>query len=187
MEQFYRLSAVLDYDGQVLARMTSLANRAGCRLNGLSWTNGKPADRSRLVLDVEGSSEAVDELSRNLNQVTGQEVNISDHGGDSLDWELLLVRVTTHRDGADEMLQVADLFGATLLSSDDGRLVFQVSGPAGRLAAFTKSMSGFGRLEVGRSGPVNLTRCQFSDMDRQGETGSAVPAFADEMVHWAEA
>lgn len=186
MEKCYRLSTVLDYDGQVVARMTSLANRTGCNMTGLNWSGGRLESKSRLEVELLGEQQPVLEFQDGLAAMAnGAEVEMLDPSDNPLDWELALVRVRTGEETREEMFQMASLFGASLLTDDGTRLVFQACGPSGRLAAFTKAMARFGRLEVGRSGRVKLAPCRSGR--ETGDPAKVSDFVMEEAFHWAEA
>ena len=72
--------------------------------------------------------------------------------------DLALVKVSGEGEKRVEALRIADAFRARVIDSSRSSFIFELTGSAQKLDAFTEIMSELGLVEVARTGAVALSR-----------------------------
>jgi acetolactate synthase-1/3 small subunit len=70
----------------------------------------------------------------------------------------MLIKVKCDRETRSEVIQIADIFHASIAHVEHEALVIEFSGTSEKLDAFTELMSKFGIVESARAGKVALAR-----------------------------
>ena len=78
--------------------------------------------------------------------------------GESVDRELVLMRVTISPDTRAEIMQVCDIFRAKIVDVQPSSLTIEVTGDEGKVEKFIELMQAFGVQELTRTGKVALAR-----------------------------
>ena len=78
--------------------------------------------------------------------------------GPHLERELALVKVKGTGDKRVEALRLADVFRAKVIDAKTDSFVFEVTGNSDKVTTFINLMENLGRVDVGRTGTVAMTR-----------------------------
>jgi acetolactate synthase I/III small subunit len=78
--------------------------------------------------------------------------------GPHLERELALVKVKGTGEKRVEALRLADVFRAKVIDAKTDSFVFEVTGNSDKVTTFINLMESLGRVDVGRTGTVAMTR-----------------------------
>jgi acetolactate synthase-1/3 small subunit len=80
------------------------------------------------------------------------------HAGESVDRELVLVKVAVDSQSRSEVMQVTDIFRAKIVDVQPKSLTIEITGNDSKVEKFLDLMSGFGVQEITRTGQVAMPR-----------------------------
>ncbi|MFN2322668.1 MAG: acetolactate synthase small subunit [Trueperaceae bacterium] len=143
----------------VLVRIAGLFARRGYNIESLSVAQTHEAGMSRTTFVVTGEDDRLEQMEKQLQKLIDV-VKVIDHSdGPYVDRELMLIKVAVRTpDDRVEMRQIAQDFRARIVDVARDALTFEVTGDAGKTAAFIEQMRAFGVLELIRTGRVALPR-----------------------------
>ena len=145
----------------VLTRVASLFARRSFNIESLAVGPTERSDRSCITIRVDASEVSIDQVMKQLyklvnvlkvNQMTTE---------DSIERELLLVKVTANADKRGELIHLAEVFGARVSDVGAQALVFEIVEHPDKLAPFEELLRPYGIKEThGRSpcAPRTATR-----------------------------
>jgi acetolactate synthase I/III small subunit len=80
------------------------------------------------------------------------------HAGESVDRELVLVKVAVDSQSRAEVMQVTDIFRGKIVDVQPKSLTIEITGNDSKVEKFLDLMSGFGVQEITRTGQVAMPR-----------------------------
>jgi acetolactate synthase-1/3 small subunit len=78
--------------------------------------------------------------------------------GQTIDRELVLVKIRADAKTRPEILQIKEIFRAKIANLAHDSLIVEVTGDEAKIAAFLGLLEPFGILEIARTGSLALTR-----------------------------
>ena len=164
----HTLSVLVENQPGVLARIAGLFSRRGFNIESLAVGPTERENRSRVTLRVDCSEHSVDQVAKQLyklinvlkvNQMTTE---------DSIERELLLVKVTANPDKRSELIHLAEVFGARVSDVGAQALVFEIVEHPDKLASFEEMLRPYGIKETVRTGRIAMRRAHGERRDREG-------------------
>lgn len=152
------LSILVDNTAGVLSRVSGLFSRRGYNIDSL--TVGVTADPkfSRMTVVCSGDDLVLDQITKQLDKL----VDVRDikvlHSGESVNRELVLVKVRADAAQRKNVIAVADIFRAKIIDVGKESLIVELTGSQNKLEAFVELLEGYEILELGRTGITGLSR-----------------------------
>lgn len=152
------LSILVDNTAGVLSRVAGLFSRRGYNIDSL--TVGVTADPkfSRMTVVCSGDELILDQITKQLEKL----VDVRDIKvllpGDSVNRELILVKVKTSVEQRQNVIAVADVFRAKIVDIGPESLIVELTGNKNKLEAFISLLEGYEILELARTGITGLSR-----------------------------
>ncbi len=147
-----------DDEPGVLTRVASLIRRRGFNIHSLTVgpTERPGLSRMTIVVDTDAPRvrQAVEHLRKLVNVLEVQQ--LGEHPKVLRD--LALVRVAAGPETRSEVLQLAQVFRATVVDIAEDSLVIECTGSLGKIEALVDTLRPFGILELGRTGAVAMAR-----------------------------
>ncbi|MBP6806122.1 MAG: acetolactate synthase small subunit, partial [Chloroflexi bacterium] len=84
--------------------------------------------------------------------------------------ELVLVKVQASNGNRSQVMQIVDIYRASIIDVDLDSMIVQIVGPEDRVESFVKLLSNFGIAEMVRTGRVAMVRGGKSEKQVQMET-----------------
>ena len=144
----------------VLARIAGLFARRGFNIDSLAVCATEDPTVSRMTVVTIGDERQLEQIIKQLNKLIDV-INIFDHTGDDLvERETALVKARATLDNRSEIMQLATVFGAEVvsISPQDETMIVEITGEADRVDAFLETLQKFEILEMVRTGRVALVR-----------------------------
>lgn len=152
------LSLLVDNTAGVLSRVAGLFSRRGYNIDSL--TVGVTADPrySRITVVCSG-----DELI--LQQITNQLAKLVDvrdikvlEQGNSVNRELVLIKVLADDDNRRNVISLVDIFRAKVIDVAKESLIIELTGTIDKISAFIEMLDGYEIAELARTGITGLSR-----------------------------
>ena len=187
MNGMYQFNALVNNENNLLNDLMGLVASSGGQVCHLNLAPAKGANLESLTMVVKGTSGSAEKVVQRmevLDGVCGVTMAEQEKGWDR---ELVLLKVKARPDGYSHVVQLASVFGATVLSEGRNWVVLMAAGPSDRVDAFVHNLEPYGILEMGRTGQVTMVpfECSVKETDRTLDLRD-LASQTGETVHLAE-
>ena len=153
------LSVLVENSAGVLSQVTRLFSRKGYNIESLAVGVTDDPAVSRITIILRGTDRMLTLLESQLSKLLPV---ISVHRLDrssAIYREFLLVKVRAEdKDDRDEIIQIANIFRASVVDISKNTLMLQLSGDSSKTEAILKLLGDFGIMEMARTGMIALER-----------------------------
>ena len=159
----HTLSVLVDNEAGVLSQVSRLFTRKGYNIESLAVGTTDEPDVSRITIEVmadDGQARQIIQQLRKLFPVHSVKELHPDH---AIRRELVLIKVSAaSRDVRNEVIQIANIFRATIIDVAKESLTIALIGDESKAMAIQNLLQEFGILELARTGMVALERGQYT-------------------------
>jgi acetolactate synthase I/III small subunit len=154
----HTLSVLVENKPGVLSHVAGLFSRRAFNIASLAV--GPTADEkvSRITIVVDSESTSVDQVAKQLDKLVRVLKVVELHRGAAVERELALIKVHAEPARRGELLEIARVFGASVVDMTPTTLVLEAVSSPGKLDALLAMLGSYGISEIVRSGRVALTR-----------------------------
>ena len=150
------LSVLVENKPGVLARVSSMFARRGFNIHSL--TVGPAADPGLSTMTVVVDDENVEQILKQLRKLVNT-IKVTDlDPEDSIEREIMLVRVTADASQRSELLEAATVFKAKAVDVGTNSITFEVAGSPDKVNDFLELLRPYGLIELVKSGWIALAR-----------------------------
>ncbi|WP_116952441.1 acetolactate synthase small subunit [Jiangella endophytica] len=162
----HTLSVLVENKPGVLARIAALFSRRGFNIDSLAVgpTEHPAVSRMTVVVDVEDSP--LEQVTKQLNKLVNVLKIVELDPGQSVQRELVLVKVRTDNETRPHVLQTVELFRAKVVDVAADAVTIEATGSSDKLSALLKVLEPYGIRELVQSGVVAVGRGSRSITDR---------------------
>ena len=162
----HTLSVLVENKPGVLARVSGLFSRRGFNIESLAVgpTEHEEISRITILVGVEGA--ALEQVTKQLNKLVEVIKIVELDERDSVERELLLVKVRADADSRGQVLDAVQLFRAKVVDVAPDAVTIEVTGNAAKLRDFLAVVEPFGVRELVQSGMVAIGRGSRSITER---------------------
>ena len=158
MKKKHTISALVENQPGVLARIVGLISGRGFNIETLSVAPTLESNLSRLTMTVPGDDRVLAQVTKQLNKLIDV-IKVTDlTQGRYLIRELVLVEVQAPSKSRSEIAILAELFDAKVVSIQLKSLTVQMNGNTERVNDFLKLLKPFGILDLSRTGVIAVSR-----------------------------
>ena len=142
----------------VLTRVAGLFMRKGFNIDSLAVGETEAPQFSRMTITLQGEESAREQIIRQLKKLHNvkQVKLLSD--GETVERELLLVKVRNMPETRTEVMAAADVYRGKIIDYSTDSMVIEVTGEPLKIQAFIDVMQPIGIMEMCRTGIVALSR-----------------------------
>lgn len=152
----HTLSVLVEDKAGVLARVSSLLARRGFNIHSLAVGPTSDPQLSRMTIVVEAPE--LEQVKKQLNKLVNV-VKITElDPTDSVEQEVMLIRVAAGSGKRTEVLELAQIFGAEVVDVSPSSIMFSMTGPPGKVNDLLELLRPYGIVELVKSGRVALAR-----------------------------
>jgi acetolactate synthase-1/3 small subunit len=151
----HTISVLVEDKPGVLARVASLCSRRGFNIHSLAVGPIHETGRSRITLVVD--AEQMEQISKQLNKMVNVLKVTELAPEESVEREVMLIRVRADTAHRAEVLAAAAPFEAETVDIDTGSVAFHVTGHPRKLARFLDLMRPYGISDLVKSGRIVLS------------------------------
>lgn len=154
----HTLSVLVEDKPGVLARVSSLLARRGFNIHSLAVGPSHEDGMSKMTIVVEAPE--LEQVKKQLHKLINV-VKITElESGQSIEREVMMVRVSTPPGKRSEVLEVAAIFKAIAVDVGHTTICFQVSGEPSKINDFLDLVRPYGIVDLVKSGRIALARDQ---------------------------
>jgi acetolactate synthase-1/3 small subunit len=156
----HTIAVLVDNEPGVLARVIGLFSGRGYNIESLTVAEvDRGNSLSRITIVTSGTPMIIEQIKAQLSRlVPVHKVHDLTDEGPFVERELALIKVVGRGEARIESLRLADVFRARVIDSTTESFVFEMTGSAEKLNAFTALMEPLGLVEVSRTGAVAIAR-----------------------------
>ena len=152
------ISVLVQNKSGVLARVAGLFSGRGFNIDSLCVAETQDPTKSRMTIVAQGDDRVLEQVNKQLNKLIDV-IKVTDfEGGEYVDRELLLVKVSVTSSTRPEVMQIVDIFRARIVSVNHNSLIVEVTGDESKVAAFIDLLQTFGIKEITRTGKIAMSR-----------------------------
>ena len=150
------LSVLVENKPGVLARVSSMFARRGFNIHSLAVGPAADPELSMMtvVVDAENLEQVLKQLRKLINTIKVTELNPDD----SIEREVMLVRVAADAAQRGELLEAAGVFKAKAVDVGTNSITFEVTGSPDKVNDFLELLRPYGLIELVKSGWIALAR-----------------------------
>ena len=154
----HTLVALVEDKPGVLNRMASLFRRRGFNIESIAVGHSEVPHLSRVTIVVDGATTMVEQVRKQLDKVIDV-VRVSDITGDNtVARELALIKVKATSSTRSEIIEIVDIFRASIVDVASGSLTIEVTGDEEKINSLLNLLRSFGIKEIARTGRIAMTR-----------------------------
>lgn len=152
------LSVKVEDESGTLTRIAGLFARRGFNIESLAVGPAEEIGISRITMVINGDKQTIEQLIKQLYKlVSVLEINNLTNVP-SVERELVLIKIQALPQNRTDILNLAEIFRAKIVDVAFNSLILEISGDPGKIAAFEKSLSKYGTLEIAKTGKIALSR-----------------------------
>ncbi|MCM4076737.1 acetolactate synthase small subunit [Paractinoplanes hotanensis] len=154
----HTLSVLVENKPSVLARVSGLFSRRGFNIDSLAVGETENPDVSRITIVVNADSSPLEQVTKQLNKLVNVLKIVELDPQQSVQRELLLVKVRADRSQRSQVLETVELFRAKVIDVAPDTLTIEATGNPDKLDALLRDLEPYGIKEMVQSGLVAIGR-----------------------------
>lgn len=154
----YTIAVLVRNQFGVLNRVTSMFRRRQFNINSLTVSETESDKYSRITVTYEGDPSLNHQIVNQLNKLHDVCRVKELSGDDSVNCELMLIKVKNEPETREDIRTAADAFKAEIVDYTKESITMRITGDSKRIDAFIKLMKDYSILEICRTGIVSLER-----------------------------
>ncbi len=162
----HTLSVLVENKPGVLARIAGLFSRRGFNIESLAVGPTEHAEVSRMTIVDNVEDSPLEQVTKQLNKLVEVIKIVELDPVSSVNRELVLVKVAATAETRGQILDVVQLFRATVIDVATDALTIQATGNAGKIEDLLRILEPFGVRELVQSGMVAIGRGSRSISER---------------------
>jgi acetolactate synthase I/III small subunit len=162
----HTLSVLVEDKPGVLARIASLWARRGFNIDSLAVGPTEHVGISRMTVVVTVEDTPLEQVTKQLNKLVNVIKIVELDPGQSVQRELMLVKVKADLETRSHVLETVQLFRAKVVDVAPDAVTIEATGNADKLEALLRVLEPFGIRELVQSGLVAIGRGSRSIADR---------------------
>jgi acetolactate synthase I/III small subunit len=152
------LSILVENKPGVLTRIAGLFARRGFNIDTLAVGPTDDDAISRITLTLDGAVHPIDQVTKQLHKLINV-LKIRDlEPVETLARELALFKVSADGPARGEVMQICEIFRATVVDVSKRSVTVEVTGDCNKVDAFEALVRPFGLIEMARTGEIAISR-----------------------------
>ena len=154
----HTISVLVENKFGVLTRIAGMFSGRGFNIDTLNVGPTLDPSTSRMTITVRGDDTVLEQVTKQLRKLVDV-IEVQDFmEGESVDRELVLMRVGVDAATRSEVMQVCDIFRAKIIDVQRKNLSIEITGNESKISKFIALMSQFGITDLTRTGRIALAR-----------------------------
>jgi acetolactate synthase-1/3 small subunit len=154
----HTISVLVENKFGVLTRIAGMFSGRGFNIDTLNVGPTLDPSTSRMTITVRGDDTVLEQVTKQLRKLIDV-IEVQDFmEGESVDRELVLMRVSVDPNTRSEVMQVCDIFRAKIIDVQRKNLSIEITGNESKISKFIALMSQFGITDLTRTGRIALAR-----------------------------
>jgi acetolactate synthase-1/3 small subunit len=154
----HTLSVLVENKFGVLTRIAGMFSGRGFNIDTLNVGPTLDSATSRMTIVVRGDDSVLEQVTKQLRKLIDV-IELQDFKDDqSVDRELVLMRVSVNPQSRAEVMQLCDIFRAKIIDVQRNNLSIEITGDESKIGKFIFLMEPFGISDLTRTGKIALAR-----------------------------
>jgi acetolactate synthase-1/3 small subunit len=154
----HTLSVLVENKFGVLTRIAGMFSGRGFNIDTLNVGPTLDPSTSRMTIVVRGDDSVLDQVTKQLRKLVDV-IELQDFNeNQSVDRELVLLRVSVNPQSRAEVMQLCDIFRAKIIDVQRNNISIEVTGDESKISKFIFLMEPFGISDLTRTGKIALAR-----------------------------
>jgi len=162
----HTLAVLVENKPGVLARVASLFSRRGFNIDSLAVGPTENDEISRMTIVVNSDDIPLEQVTKQLNKLINVIKIVELDAAQSVQREIILIKVRTDSAARSHVLEIVQLFRAKVVDVATDAVTVEATGTADKLEALIRVLEPFGIRELVQSGMVAVSRGGRSMTDR---------------------
>lgn len=154
----HTLSILVQNESGVLTKISGLFSGRGFNIESLTVAPTHNQEYSRVTIVTMGDDKVIEQISKQLNRLINVIKVIDVTGGNSIDRELVLIKVAAQQEDRSEILRIAEIFKAEIIDVSSKSYTLEIVGDEARVRSIIELLRPMGIRELVRSGKVAISR-----------------------------
>jgi acetolactate synthase-1/3 small subunit len=152
------ISVLVENHSGTLSRIANLFSARGYNISSLTVGETEDPSVSRMTIVVGGDDNVIEQVVKHLNRLIDV-IKVIDFGNAPLiERELILVRVDSTKSNRHEIVELADIFGATVAHVSAASITFELSSTCDKVNDFISLIKPYGVKELIRTGKIAMAQ-----------------------------
>ena len=154
----HTISVMVENEFGVLSRVSGLFSGRGFNIESLSVAETLDPSVSRMTIVTSGNDQIVEQILKQLNKLISviKVVDLTD--ADTVDRELVLIKVNAESETKAEVLRLVDIFRAQVVDVAPRCYTIEMTGDEEKVNALVQLLKPIGIREIVRTGLVSIAR-----------------------------
>jgi acetolactate synthase-1/3 small subunit len=154
----HALSVLVENKPGVLVRVAGLFARRGFNIDSLVVAETESPAVSRMTITIHEQDQPVEQVTKQLHKLVNV-IKITDlQPGESIERELLLIKVKADAGSRSEIMQIVEIFRAKIVDVGNEVLIIEMTGTREKVSALMELLAPFGVVELMRTGRLAMGR-----------------------------
>ena len=154
----HALSVLVENKPGVLVRVAGLFARRGFNIDSLVVAETENPAVSRMTITIDEQDQPVEQVTKQLHKLVNVIKITALQPGESIERELLLVKVKADAESRSEIMQIVEIFRAKIVDVNNEVLIVEMTGTRDKVSALMDLLSPFGVIELMRTGRLAMGR-----------------------------
>jgi acetolactate synthase-1/3 small subunit len=152
------ISVLVENHSGTLSRIAGLFSARGYNISSLTVGETEDPSVSRMTIVVGGDENVIEQVVKHLNRLIDV-IKVIDFGNAPLiERELILVRIDSTKSNRHEIVELADIFGATVAHVSATSITFELSSTCDKVNDFINLIKPYGVKELIRTGKIAMAQ-----------------------------
>ncbi|GAA2892376.1 MULTISPECIES: acetolactate synthase small subunit [Microbacterium] len=152
------LSLLVEDTPGILTRVAGLFARRGFNIHSLAVGVTEVAGISRITVVVDVEALPLEQVTKQLNKLINVIKIVELEPSNSVQREHMLIKVRTDNNTRSNVLEIVNLFRASIVDYAPDAVVIEVTGDQGKVQALLRALEPFGIKELAQSGLLAIGR-----------------------------
>jgi len=163
----HTLSVTVENRPGLLTRVATLFRRRGYNIDSLTVGTTESIGVSRMTIVVQGDDTVMEQVIKQLYKLVDVIKVIDITNEESVDRELVLIKVKADNNVRAEIVQIVDIFRARIVDIGRNSLIIEATGDQRKIDALEDSFRPFGIIELVRTGKMAMIRGTSEDTKKR--------------------
>ncbi|MDD5673311.1 MAG: acetolactate synthase small subunit [Chitinivibrionales bacterium] len=152
------ISILVENHSGTLSRIAGLFSSRGYNISSLTVGETEDASVSRMTIVVAGDDSVIEQVVKQLNRLIDV-IKVIDFDNDPIiERELILIRVDSGKGSRHEVVELADIFGASVVHVSASSITLQLASTCDKIDEFIWLIKPFGVKELIRTGKIAMAQ-----------------------------
>ncbi len=154
----HTISVMVENEFGVLSRVSGLFSGRGFNIESLTVAETLDPTVSRMTIVTSGNDQIVEQILKQLNKLVSVIKVVDLTGAETVDRELVLIKVNAEPETKPEVLRLVDIFRAKIVDVASRCYTIEMTGDEEKINALLQLLKPIGIREIVRTGRVAIAR-----------------------------